>query len=63
MCRVVFARGVVAVGVDMLRVEVAVAEFEGGVGHGLNGEEYELDLLCVGEGCWREEVCGRPFRG
>ena len=61
MCRVVFARGVVVVGVEMLRVEVA--EFEGGVGHGLNDEEYELDLLCAGEGGWREEIFGWPFRG
>jgi len=58
---VVFARGVVAVGVDRLRV--VVAEFEGGVGHGLNDEEYELGLLCAGEGYWKEEVFGRPCRG
>ena len=56
----VFARGVVAVGVEMLRVEVA--EFEGGFGHGLNDEEYELDRLCAGEGYWREEGFERPFR-
>jgi len=62
VCRVVFVRGVVvAVRVEMWRVEVA--EFEGGVDHGLNDEEYELGLLCVGEGYWKEEVFGRPCRG
>jgi hypothetical protein len=60
---VVFARGVVAAGVEMLKVEVEVVEFEGGVGHGLSDEEYVLDLLCAGEGCWRKEAFGRPYRG